>query len=108
MPSTEGPSALLAYVRDETAHGPVGLILEVTGAFADEVSNGGLDLEDHGLPHVGPARGLLVFEGWIDVGVGPEPDVHWQGGWRALDHWELCQLRFGRPLFHWKEKDVKA
>lgn len=33
----EGPAALLAYVVDDTEHGPVGPILETFGAFFDEV-----------------------------------------------------------------------
>ena len=92
-----GPSALLAFVRPERGRGP---ILLATGEFLTEVRDGcaSWDIGDYDMPM--PDRpGLLVFEGWIEVNAGPDPDVSFRGSWRQLTHWEMCRVRFGLSPF---------
>lgn len=92
------PSQALAFVRPELDQGP---ILAVTGAFFDEVHAAGWDISDHNIA-TPTTPGLQIFEGWVDVGPGDDPDVRWEGGWRPLSHWELCRLRFGMTPFQEK------
>jgi len=70
--------------------------------FADEVEMAGYDIEDHCFPPPDPPMsGLLIFEGWVQVGPGLEPDITIDGLWRPLTHWEMCRVRFGRTP--WEE-----
>ena len=105
--SLEGPSAIIAFVRigkqlgeqdiKVSAEGP---ILWAEGEFLRELQEGcgGWDIADHELPDP-PGAGLWAFEGWIEVGHGPDAEVEWQGDWRRLTHWEMCRLRFGKPAW---------
>lgn len=85
---------VLAFLRDE-ATGPV---LETSGPFTEEVRMAGYDIDDHTVPPT-DMRGLAVFEGWVEVGHGEDPDVEWSGGWRMLTQWELVKLRHGEHLW---------
>jgi len=87
------PSMLLAYLHSQRDEGP---ILAATGEFAEEVRNSGWDTSDHEMP-CGDVAGLQVFEGWIEVGPGPDPDIAFVGSWRQLTHWEMCRVRYGLP-----------
>ena len=94
-----GPSRLLAFAKGTPpSWGP---ILLADGEFSEEVAVGGPDISDHEMPR--PAEpGLQVFEGWVEVGPGEDPDVEIVGEWRRLDHFELCRLRYG--LWPWPER----
>ena len=87
-----GPSRLLAFVRPEGDNGPV---LAADGDFHKEVFEGGWDIENYNMPMSLPLYGLLIFEGFIEVGTEPEPDVSLSGEWRQLSHWEICRVRHG-------------
>lgn len=92
-----GPSRLMAYVH---ACGDEGPILSAVGAFVDELKNAGYDVSDHDMPKPDVGHvGLLVFEGWVDVGPGDDPDVSLVGSWRRLTHWEMCRVTFGLSPF---------
>ena len=56
---------------------------------------------DHelGADRKAPRAGLLIFEGMVEHGPGPDPDVYWSGKWRELEHWELLLVNAGlNPL----------
>lgn len=86
-----GPSRLVAYVREDLDEGP---ILLAEQAFAEEISMAGSDISDHDFPPP-EAPGLWLFEGWLQIGPEPDPDVAIVGEWRRLDHWEMCRMRHG-------------
>ena len=100
-----GPSAFLAFVRSskETGDsrikiGAEGHILWATGEFLRELNeHGSWQIADHEIEPPGNLVGLLVYEGFIEVGYGEDPDVEWRGSWRQLSHWELLRVRFGKP-----------
>lgn len=105
-----GPSAMIAFVRigkelgEATIKvGAEGPILWATGCFLKELEEGcgGWEISDHELPDP-PGAGLFAFEGFIEVTVGDDPDVVWEGSWRRLAHWEMLRMRFGQPA--WIEK----
>lgn len=82
---------LVAYVNPDGCSGP---ILHYEEVFAMEIESIGRDISDNDLPK--PAQhGLMLFEGWLEVGAGPDPDVAFVGQWRRLTHWELTRLNFG-------------
>lgn len=109
--STEhsGPSSMLVFVRSskETGGqpikaGPKGPILWADGDFLKELQEGcgDWDISDRNVPAPeNGQRGLLMFVGWIEVSVGDDPDVHWEGWWRQLSMWELAKLRFGEEPY---------
>jgi len=81
----------VAFVRGEALdEGP---ILQWHGPELDnELSHGGRDIADHNFPPP-PRGGLVIFEGWLEVSHGPDPDVMFVGEWRELTHWEICRMR---------------
>lgn len=85
------PSSLVAFVRPELDSGP---ILTADGEFLEEVRVSGWDISDHNMP-LPTTMGLQIFEGWVEVGHEPDPDVSIVGSWRQLTHWEMCRMRFG-------------
>jgi hypothetical protein len=87
----DGPCSLVAFVRPELDSGP---ILTADGQFREEASASGWDISDHNIT-TPTEMGLQIFEGWLEVGHGPDPDVSLVGSWRRLDHWEMCRMRFG-------------
>jgi hypothetical protein len=89
----EGPSEMLAFVRPGLDSGH---ILSASGEFLTELRDGagGWDIADHNMP-TPREHGLLLFDGWIEVGHGDSPDVSWVGEWRRLTHWEMARVRFG-------------
>ena len=92
---------ILAFVRATGDEGPILAVMPNTGV-ADEVGQAG-DICDHEFA-VPDARGLLLWSGWVEVGIGPDPDVIMVGEWRRLTHWELCRVRYG--LAPWYEAEV--
>lgn len=100
--SNSGPDRVVAFVQSEWDESQ---ILYAEGVFADEVNAVSRCLGDHTVPT--PERlGLQVFEGWLEVGTGDDPDVEWCGGWRMLTHWEMCRVRFG--LAPWDEQERRV
>ena len=80
------PGRLLVFVRPELDSGE---ILYVSGEeFLNEVHNAGWDISDHNFP-TPTQKGLQIFEGWIQVGPGEDPDVAIVGEFRKLTHWEM-------------------
>jgi len=97
-----GPSRLVAFARAALDEGPV---LFATGDFAAEMAMAGADICDHNLPAPnGP--GLWLFEGWLEYGPDPEPDIYLAGEWRRLSHWEMCRVRHG--MAPWDEPPATA
>jgi len=90
-----GPGRFVAFVRDTGDYGPV---LYASGSFVEEFRMGGYDVESLDMP-VPSERGLLLFEGWVEIGPGPDPDVVAVGEWRRLTHWEICRIRHGVSPF---------
>lgn len=91
MTTTE-PARLLAFIeKTDPLEGP---ILAWEEGFDAEIATGGRLLEDHVFDHT-KALGLSLFEGYVEVGTGPDPDVHFRGQWRQLTHWEMLQVRSG-------------
>lgn len=95
---TDGPSRLIVFATGNQDQGP---ILLAEGCFTEEVAVAGSDISDHELPRPdGP--GLWVFEGWVNIGPGTDPDVFLDGEWRRLTHWEMCRMRHG--MAPWDEQ----
>lgn len=84
---------LLAFVRDAAKKPIEGWILYWEPPFKDEVSDS-VHLEDHDFPNSN-LEGLLLFEGYVYVTPGPEPDVEFHGAWRQLTHWEMLLVQQG-------------
>lgn len=97
----DGPSRMLVWVTAHGRHGPEGTVLSAEGQFRDETMSSGSALEDHEFEaSADPSlTGLLVFEGWVEVGRGEDPDVKLCGWLRRVETWELCRLRFGEDIF---------
>lgn len=88
-------SRMLVFVRGKD-EGP---ILDVSGEdFTEEIAQSGSDICNHDIEKP-PRQGLLVFEGWVEVSGGEDPDVLFVGGWRELTHWEMCKVRCGETPF---------
>jgi len=95
---------LVAYVRTVDHAAPEGPVLWASDNFNRELEMGGFDLESHDFPPSDFGTcGLLVFEGWMEYGPGPEPDVYFRGDWRRLTFSEMIRLRCGQDP--WPEKD---
>ncbi len=88
-----GPSEALVFVNDDLKSGP---ILIANPQFRLEVTSSGCDISEHSIPEP-KEPGLQIFEGWVEVGSGDDPDVYWVGDWRRLTHWEMCRVRHGMP-----------
>lgn len=95
---------LLAYVTDEDD----GFILEVERGtrIDEEVRMAGAYLCDHDIT-VAEQRGLLLWEGRVEVGAGPDPDVMLVGAWRRLTLTEMCLVRNGRSPWE-NEQDASS
>jgi hypothetical protein len=99
----QGPDILLAFVGHGLDTGP---ILSATGEFQRELErHGAQDIGDHNMP-MPNAMGLLLFEGWIEIGPGDDPEVNWTGEWRRLTHWEMVRVRCGKSP--WAEPTERA
>lgn len=108
MKDYQGPSAMVAFVRAGKEFGEAtikisaeGPILWASGEFLKELEEGGggWDIGDHEVPDP-PGAGLFILEGFIEVGVGEDPDVNFEGQWRRLSHWEILLMRYGNPIWH--------
>lgn len=89
-------SRALVFVPFRPVSAHHGHVCAATAAFAEEVRDGGPAISDHNMPM--PDRpGLVLFEGWVEVGAGEDPDVSWVGEWRPLSHWEMSRVRHGLP-----------
>ena len=96
------PGRMVVFIRDwkeptdNIDRGPDGPILYVEGEMLKrEVAEHSDELGDHIFEKRTELRGLLIFEGWVEVGMGEDPDVTLVGEWRKLDHWEMCKVREG-------------
>lgn len=99
-----GPDRLIAFVNDDLQGGR---ILLAEGVFFEEVSRHSWEMEDHLIPKA-PHKGLMVLEGWIEVGPGDDPDVTFVGDWRQLTHMEMCRMRFGQSPWNGKATEGDA
>lgn len=89
---------LVALVKAQVGQG---LIIMADGAFVEEVVNSGHFIEDHDMA-VPQFSGLGIYEGFVHVTDGQDPDVVLEGEWRRLTHFEMCRLAFGRTP--WTDK----
>ncbi len=89
------PCQALIFVYPELSHGQ---ILEATGDFLVEAIEHSWIMDDHEMM-MPVVPGIQIFEGWVEVGVGEDPDIRWFGSWRLLTHWEMCRVRHGMSPF---------
>lgn len=91
------PGRMVVFLREwHPENGPSGPVLYAENPFKLEVGQTGDDVGDLFFEGNTLLRGLLIFEGWIEVGPGEDPDVTCVGEWRKLTHWEMCKVREGR------------
>lgn len=91
------PGRMLAFVRNTGVNLLEGWVLYWEPPFEGEVSDSRY-LEDHDFPQTPEhGEGLFLFEGYVHVTPGPEPDVEFEGAWRRLTHWEMLQVQAGFP-----------